>query len=147
MHYALAPIFKWNKLNRRTKYLCPNSSAADNASLSYKNGQSPDNKIQLTGETVKLHAKCNSNAVSGVFSFFLSFFSLRCSRCCSQTPSHPKCTWGVVPLYKIKVHIFGINDSELVKEEVNDNKEEEGGDNIDTLNLLGSLQKYCPQVP
>lgn len=52
-----------------------------------------------------------------------------------------------MPLYKIKVHIFGINDSELVKEEVNDNKEEEGGDNIDTLNLLGSLQKYCPQVP
>lgn len=123
MHYALAPIFKWNKLNRRTKYLCPNSSATDNASLSYKNGQSPDNKIQLTGETIKLHVKCNSNAVSGVFSFFF----LRCSQCCSPTPSHPKCTWSVVSLYKIKVYIFRINDSELVKEEVNDNKEEEGG--------------------
>ena len=48
-----------------------------------------------------------------------------------------------MPLNKIKVYIFRVNDSELAKEEVNDNKEEEGGggDNIDTLNLLGSLQK------
>jgi len=40
-----------------------------------------------------------------------------------------------VPLYKIKVYIFRINDSELVKEEVNDNKEEEGGREGTTLIL------------